>query len=173
MTAGDEQGIRGALRREAARIEEDCLHSAKGHFSAGRIWSNIHFAVGLPAAVMAASASKAAFDNDDITAGVLAIIAAALVAMVTFLNPQARANAHHTAGTRYNSIRNQVRIVREIDMISDKPTEDLTDLVKRLGTERDRLNESSPQIPRWAFLMAKKGIAAGEADYAVDSDERK
>ena len=45
--------------------------------------------------------------------------------------------------------------------------EELVAKLTRLADERDRLNQESPQIPRWAYRVAKKGIERGEARYLV------
>jgi len=37
--------------------------------------------------------------------------------------------------------------------------------------KRNELSQKSPQIPKWTFRKACKGITEGEADYKVD--ERK
>ena len=44
----------------------------------------------------------------------------------------------------------------------------LADKLKDLSEQRDRLNRECPQIPRWAYKRAKKGIEEGEASYEVD-----
>ena len=63
----------------------------------------------------------------------------------------------------------QARIFRTVE--ADGPIADQQVVVelKRLATQRDELNEGSPQIPRWAYSKAKKGIEAGEARHEVDT----
>ena len=43
--------------------------------------------------------------------------------------------------------------------------------MEALGNEKDRLNLSSPQIPYWAYRIAKRQIAAGEASFRVDKEK--
>ncbi len=40
--------------------------------------------------------------------------------------------------------------------------------LQALAGETDRLNLASPQIPYWAYKIAKRQIAAGEASFGVD-----
>jgi hypothetical protein len=159
--------IQDAIINEARRVEEDCLYSAKGHFEAGRAWSKAHLWIGLPSAILAAIASASAFQSAEATAGILAAVVVALAALSTFLNPNERAVSHHTAGTRYNAIRNQARIFRTIELpmstAADGPAR-----LRELAQQRDDLNQASPQIPRWAFARARKAIESGEASYEVD-----
>ena len=154
---------------EASRIEEDSLHSAKGHFEAARHWSRAHMWLGLPTAIIAGVAGVSALQDQTLVAGTLAIVAAALASVSTFLNPSKRAAAHHFAGTKFNSLRNRTRAFREVELHSGAPIQDPAEHVKLLGRERDELNEASPQIPRRAFERARRGIEAGEAQYEVDS----
>lgn len=163
--------MRERLISEAQRIEEDSLFSAKGHFSSATVWGKVYLWLGIPSAVLAAIAGVSAlstFDNSDVVAGVLALIVAALAAITTFLNPNERTNLHHASGTRFNSLRNNARIFREIDCESQDPDDELIRKLKELATRRDELNEQSPQIGRWAYQRARKSIEAGEARYEVD-----
>lgn len=154
---------------EASRIEEDALYSARGHFEAARGWNRLHYWLGVPTAVLAAVAGASAVAHNTVVAVVLGIIVTVLSALSTFLNPSDRSHQHHAAATRFNEVRNKTRIFREIDLrrlAGDNGV--LVDRLKELGFQRDELNKTSPQIPRWAFERARKGIRAGEATYSVD-----
>jgi hypothetical protein len=161
--------------KEAKRIEEDSLYSAKGHFVTADFWTNFHLWIGVPTVILAAIAGASAlsqFDNHNIIAGILAIIVAALTAVTTFLNPNEKANSHRNAGNKYNSLRNKARIFHEVDCCGEDLDQELTIQLKELAKQRDELNQSSPQISRWAFKKARKGIEDGEADYNVDEQNK-
>ena len=128
-----------SIRLEASRIEEDAIFSARGHFEAARVWSAAHLGIGGPAAIFAALAGVSALADNLPIAAALAILVTVLTALVTFLNPSQRANRHHVAGTYFNALRNQARILREIDSVCDGPLEDLR---KRLSRYRLRANVS-------------------------------
>jgi len=159
--------------KEAQRIEQDTLYSAKGHLTAAHFWSALHFRLGLPTSVLAAIAAASAFLKTDknVVAGSISTLVAALSAMTTFLNPNARAAAHLQAGNSYDALRNKARIFRTIECWGGDSDSVLTKKVKDLSGEKDKLNRESPQPPRWAYQIAKKGIAAGEAEYAVDKQQ--
>ncbi len=156
--------------KEAKRIEEDSLYSSKGHFYAAQFWTNFHLWIGVPTTIMAAIAGASAlsqFDNHQIIAGLLAILVSAFSAVTTFINPNEKSVAHHNAGNQYTALKNQARIFSEIDIdLEDKS--DLLTKLKLLSKERDKLNKESPQIPRWAFSKARKGVIDGEAQYKID-----
>jgi hypothetical protein len=122
---------------------------------------------------LAAIAAASAFLKSDrnIAAGLISTLVAALSAMTTFLNPNARAAAHLKAGNNYDALHNKARIFRTIECWGGDSDSILTKKVKDLSGEKDKLNRESPQPPKWAYRTAKKGIAAGEAEYAVDKQQ--
>jgi hypothetical protein len=164
----EERSVKSKLREEASRIGQDAIYSAKGHFAAAEAWSKLNLILGLPAALLAAIAGGAAltrFDHHSLIAGLLAICVAALTAMVTFLNPQEKANLHARAGNAYTSLRNKSRIFGEIHCSLDTPESELLAKLEELDERRTRLNQGSPKIPPWAYRVAKQGMQEGEAEY--------
>lgn len=158
------------LQREACRIEEDSLFSTKGHFEAARAWGTLHLWLGIPAAVLAANASGSAFAENVLIAGSLALFASVLSAISAFLNPSERSQFHHHAGAKFNSLRKRARMLREIDLKSQTEQTELLNSIKKMAEERDSLNMSSPQIPRFAFKRARSAIESKEAVYEIDSN---
>ncbi len=156
-----------ALTKECERIEEDCLHSMKGHFNAGSRWNKVHLWMGIPSAVLAAWAGIEAFNDNPSLTALLALLSGALTATITFLSPQKVSDKHTNAGREYNVLRNKSRRVREIESLTASP-EDLKSQVDELADKKDALNSMSPTIPRWAYEKAKKDIDAGRAEYLVD-----
>lgn len=51
------QNLVSALCKEAERIEEDSIHSAKGHFNTAAIWNRRHYWLGVPATLFCALVS--------------------------------------------------------------------------------------------------------------------
>jgi hypothetical protein len=49
----------------------------------------------------------------------------------------------------------------------------LTEKLKYLSEQKDKLNQSYPQVPFWAYRTAKRGIESGEGDYVIDSPKAK
>ena len=115
---------------EAQRIEEDSLYSAKGHFYAAQFWESFHLWVGVPTSIIAAIAGTSALNEAHILAGVLAMLVAGLTAIITFVNPNEKANAHHTAGNAYNSLNNDSRIFHDIEA---QKADDVELLMKNLN----------------------------------------
>jgi len=102
-----EQKIKSEIINEAKRIGEDALNSSKSHFICAAFWRNIHYGLGLPAAIFTALAgtnSIAQQQNSYLATAVLSLIATILIGVLTFLNPQEKANRHHNAGNDYRKI---------------------------------------------------------------------
>jgi hypothetical protein len=155
---------------EALRIEEATMHSSKGHFAAAAIWRGMHVGLGVPTTILASIVAASAFSKLDSThsiAGWISILVAVLAGLTTFLNPPAKANAHFIAGNSYNTLRDKTRMYRTIDCLHDSD-EALTKRLQELCDEKNELNQKSPPIPWFGRCFAKRGIAAGEAAYAVD-----
>lgn len=163
---------RDAIVKEAKRIEENCLFSSKGHFVASHFWTNFHLWIGIPSVIIAAVAgtlSFAQFTNHHIVSGVLSIVVVVLTAVSTFLNPKERAGTYLSSGNNYESLRCKVRIFWTIECRNENSEQLLTDRLKDLAQERDRLNRDCPQVPKLAYLKAKRGIESGEASFQVDA----
>ncbi|HET7086023.1 MAG TPA: SLATT domain-containing protein [Rhizomicrobium sp.] len=156
---------------EAKRIEESLLHSSKGHFAAADRWANLHLWIGLPMILFSSIAGAAAlseFDPKHIIAGLLSIIVAVLSAVITFLNPNQKVSAHLAAGNSYDALLNEVRIFRTIGCWEEKSDAVISERLRHFSARKTHLNQTCPQVPRWAYLTGKKGIDAGEGKYAVD-----
>ena len=159
------------IMKEAKRIEESTLYSAKGHFVAASFWSYFHLVIGIPVVGMSAIAGLSIlsdFDKSKTLSGILTISVTGLSALMTFLNPNGRSSTHLNCGNGYDSINNKVRIFRTIDCWREKSEEVLTEKLKYYSEQKDRLNNTSPQIPWFAYLLARKGIEKGEADFIAD-----
>lgn len=155
----------GEYVREARRIEEDSLYSSKGHYNASEYWQNVHYWTGIPNCIIAAIAGLSAFNGYPIAAGVLAVLAAAITATITFLNPEAKSASHNSAAVEYHALRNRARIFANITINAGLDDEALNRRFEELALQRENLNTVSPQIPEKAFLKARAGIEAGEADH--------
>jgi hypothetical protein len=160
--------------KEAQRIEESLLHSSKGHYAAASRWAGFNMTVGLSMAIISAVAGAAAFQSWDTSgtlAGICSFVVVVLSSLITFLNPNDRASAHRDAGHSYDALMNKVRIFYTIECWRIDAEDILADKIVQLSGAKDELNAKCPQIPRWAYKKAKKGIDAGEGAYAVDKKE--
>lgn len=175
----DEVALRQALRNEASRVIEDCLHTGRNHQEAGLRWAGINTWLGVPAAVattvLAGGAGVSAIlDQRSGVTAVLALAAAALSAARGFLRPGEVSEAHSLKGNRFISLRNDARMFQQLDLLSGQASEELVARIKELRQRYADLNEAPPLvIQRQDYLKAKRGIEAGESEYAVDATATK
>ena len=113
----DSNNLTLALSKEAERIEEDSIHSAKGHFNASDIWRCRHYWLGIPATILGALAGAAIVKDWTVLASLLSLAATILTALVTFLKPTERASEHKTVGDQYLALKNDARVFREIELL--------------------------------------------------------
>jgi hypothetical protein len=160
--------MKAELTKEAARIEEDALHSGKGHLNAADCWAKIHRWMGLPSTVLAALAAFS-IKNSPECAAVLAFLSAAFGAAFTFLNPSEHASTHRTIGGQYLSLKNDARTFANIklQLLDDAAA---VKEFEELSSRRNKLNESGIDIPRWAYEKAVKDVNNGRNKYAVDKE---
>jgi hypothetical protein len=168
--------VRDEVILEAQRLEESTRDSSKGHHCAAERWSKRGNQLGIPTAIISGITSLAVFAqaSKDIwwigaIAAILSVIVTILTTLTTVLKPTDRENAHLAAGNAYNKLNNATRVFWSIECWTATATEEsmaakLNDLV----AQKDALNAESPQVPPWAWAMAKERIAKGESTYAVD-----
>lgn len=157
---------------EAQRIEESALCSSKGHFAASSFWANFHLWLGIPMVVMAVIAGSSFIGDNNILGALLSLVIAILSGVITFLNPNQKSGAHLSAGNNYDALLNEVRILRTIDCWREDSEQILTERLKNFSSQKSKLNQSSPQIPWWAYQMAMRGVRAGEGSYEIDKKVR-
>lgn len=156
------------LAAEAQRIEEDTEHSFKGHYNAAARWARYHLWIGLPSALLAAVAGAAAFKDLPELAGALALVSTALTTVLTFLKPSERSEMHKTVAGQYQTLRNQARIFREIELADCGSPDQAKARLMELAWSRDELNQTAPDPGRRNYELAKKDIDSGRARYRVD-----
>ncbi|MDF7824460.1 SLATT domain-containing protein [Pontiellaceae bacterium B12227] len=162
--------LREELSKEAYRIEEDSLYSAKRHYNAADRWRNINLCIGIPSAAIAATAGCFGFLDWALPAGALAVISTALIIVSTFLRPFERSDIHKSVAGQYLELRNHARIFRDIDLIPDIKDNGPRNRLKALDERRNALNQKSPGTAKCDDKKAVADIEAGRAVYEVDKE---
>ena len=154
---------------EAKRLEEGVLYSEKGHFSIANVWKRVHYGLGIPGTILAAAAGVSALTENEVLAGGLAIVAAVLTALITFLEPDKTAARHHNAGIKYNAIRGKIRRMRNIDLADGKYSTELRAQLEALAEEKATVTQEAPHLGRLAYRLGKRSIQRKEHAYSVDA----
>jgi hypothetical protein len=104
-----------------------------------------------------------------VAAGILALCAAGLGAVMTTLNAARRAEQAHVAANGYLSLRNDARRLRTIELLGlefDDAKQALAELTER----ENEINQAAPIPSRFAFRRGKRNIKRGGTAYRVDRD---
>lgn len=166
------QDPKDAIRKELERIEEDCIHSGKAHFNAGVRWMRYHYLLGVPSVVLSSIAGAAFFKDFGTAGGVIAAVVAVLTSLMTFLKPSERASTHKSSGDQYLTLRNDVRVFREIKLMHACDDKTAIASMDEFTKRRNELNQASAQVSRGDFEAARAGIDQGEAQHRVDGSRK-
>ncbi len=140
-----------ALAGEAERLEGVCIRRALGHRHSCNFWNAMNYVLGLPSVVLAAVAGTSAFaasGHHHVLAGILALAAAVVAALATFLNPSQNARLHQHAAASYGALEGDFRRFASIDLVM--PGGQAAALEAKLDDAVNRFNEvdaASPPIP--------------------------
>ncbi len=167
-----DQSVIKQIGNELERLEEDAKYTSKGHFAQAATWGNAHIWIGVVGVLLAVTAGVVVFGGPSWIAAlvsILALAAACLNALQTFLNPEQRSVTHKKYGAMFKGIRDRARMLRTIKL--EAVTDDgnkIYEEVEALRHEYQDLNEAAPQISDRARKTARRGIEEGEAEYEVD-----
>jgi hypothetical protein len=161
---------RSELSDELQRIEESAMWSAQGQFEQAKLWRSLNLMLGIPASALAAVSGVTALASTAgrVPAGVVAIAAAAIGTVLTTINAGQKAAKATAAANAYLEIQTAARQARLLDLPSLN-MEAVRSLVAKLTARRNEVNKAADPINRIAYLRAKKVLAAGGQEYAVDT----
>ena len=156
------------INTEAQRIVEDSLYSARSHFEASRVWGWLYTVLGLPIAIVSAISGISVISQDYDLAMGLAFTVSILTAISSFLNVAKRQQDHKQYGSQYLALRNDAHLFSKVGIQTTKSLQGAATALEKLNETRNRLNDEAPDIPRWAYSMAKTNIERGEAEHESD-----
>jgi parvulin-like peptidyl-prolyl isomerase len=158
---------------EAHRLEESAEYSAQGQFERAKFWRGLNLTLGVGAAFLAAVAGVVGLASDSarILSGVLALIAAGIVSVLTTLNADRRHSQAAAAANAYLEIQTAARQLHAVDLPKldyDTARAQLAELTAR----RDEINKTADMPSRRAYRRAQADIERGGQNYNVDKAGR-
>ena len=165
---------REAIRGELQRLEESAMFSSQAQFEQTKKWRSVNYLLGIPASLLAAAAGGTALaaTAGRVAAGIMAIVAAGLGALLTTVNASHHMNQASSAANAYLEIQTAARQYRLIDL----PNGDLSEARQQLAeltARRDEQNKTAEAPSRSAYKKAKANITGGGQSYAIDSTREK
>ena len=169
----DLPGTLKAIEDELSRIEEAATYASQSQFSQAKIWRAVNLVLGGLATGLAAAAGGGALANliGKTVAGLVALGAAVVGALMTSINANRRAEQAHVSANAYLSLQADARIARTVDL----PSMDLEAAraqLAELSARREEINKSA-EIPFYlAYLLGRRNVGRGGTTYEVDSGEK-
>lgn len=153
---------------EALRLEEDCNYSAKGHFESAKKWRYLYYLLMFFSILTLILSISNIFTNFSNLSVIFNIITGFVTVIIIFLNPQEKYISHQNSGNHFLSLRNEIRIFREIE-ISSLELNQKIEKISFLSKKRDELNINSLPISTYGYENAKKQIETDKnAIYEID-----
>jgi hypothetical protein len=158
------------LANELQRIEESAMWSAPGQFEQAKQWRSLNLILGVPTSAFAAVSGITALASTAgrVSAGVIAIAAAAASAVLTTLNAGQKAAKATAAANAYLESQTAARQARLLDLPSQN-MDARRATVAKLTSRRDDVNKTVDPINRIAYARAKKILEVGGQEYQADS----
>ena len=156
------------VKDELRRLEGLCLIAAERHYAAETPWYHLNYWLGIPSMMISAITGASAFskfeNHEWVTAGI-ALIAAGLAALLTFLDPFKRASVHHTTGRGFEALYHAAgRLVRLETPAETARVDALEKKLAELTLKFDELLQSSPALPGRAYAIAEKKLISGNGE---------
>lgn len=144
---------------ELRRRTRNCQALTRANLLLANIWSSAHLYIGIPNTALATLAGVSALSDLGVPktwTALLSISVAVLTALITFLNPTAKYSSYHSAAQRYQAVADKYLILA---LKSENITEQtLLNELTILNSEYNKVMESSPVVPTWAYKRGKHDV---------------
>lgn len=146
------------LKFEAHRITQQSLVAAERHYAAETPWYHMNYVLGVPSTLFAALAAASAGEYKQV-AVVAGVLAAALTALLTFLDPHKRASAHHSVGRNFEALYNAAGFFERFELCAGgSDAVSLHTKLQKLDAQFHELLNSSPAVSPRAQAEAKQKV---------------
>jgi hypothetical protein len=135
------------LAEKARVLKREADRRSRLHDLDGEIWGWFYYLIGVPAALLAASAgANILFGKNSTVSGVLALLAAALTALLTALNPAKEASGHREAAASYDKLKNDADFFSDVIAQSGASAETLVRKYEALAERKHELDRKGPPV---------------------------
>lgn len=150
-----------ALATEGSQVDCDLLYTEKAHFAAAERLRRVHLWLGCTATVASAAAAATLLKDIAAATGALALLGAVGTALLTFIKPDQRAEAHLAAGRQLGALRVELRQLMRLDL-GRLPNQEVRDHLADVVTRKANIDESTPGTAERDFQAASKKIQRGD-----------
>lgn len=163
--------VREKIRQEVSKLHTDVLYSSKGHYYAAGMWKWVHYILGGVSIALGACLARE-MSLFGLTIAEMGGIVVVCSALQTFLNTKKTERSHFVSGVKYNTLQVRARRFASIDCDADSGIDvgTLRSAMEKMYQEKSELDLKSEKISKLAYLLAKRGIANGEASYGDETE---
>ena len=160
----DDGAWRDAAAEELRQLIDDMLHTEKTHMAAAERLQGLHQRLGIAATVLATGAAAtivAAWSR--VAAGLLALGAAIVSGVLTFIKPERTAEQHLAVGRQLAVLRVRAREVLNLDLPqlgSDK----LRKTIDEIAAKKAAVDAAAPGTQGRDYNVARNKITKGTFD---------
>lgn len=161
---------RRAMHKEADRVHEGAKHSAQNQLEYAKTWRSVDRWLGGAAALLAALAGAGGL-AEVLTAqwaGLIALLAAGVGGVATFLDASRTRSHAQASGNAYLALQQDCRVFIEIDL-ENKTIDEAREVLNELVIRQQELNATADLPSRRARRKGKKNIEDGSQDYEADA----
>ncbi len=141
-----------------------CRILSRAHVLVSIRWSNTHLYIGIPSTVFAALAGVQALAElsqersawGSIVQIILSILVAGLAPLLTFLNPNEKANNHQTASRVYEQMGDRYDAFLLRCLVESRGLQQELDELVQLNLAYSEEKKPLPLTPEWAFQKARR-----------------
>ncbi|MBD2483690.1 SLATT domain-containing protein [Planktothrix sp. FACHB-1365] len=132
-----------------------CRVLSQAHIYVSIRWTRTHLYIGIPSTVLAAVAGVQAISGTyQLVAVIIPVLVAILAPLLTFLDPNGKANTHLVASRVYEQMADQYDSFLLKCRLEPRPIEEeLNDLVQ-INSAYGESKKSLPACPEWAYQKA-------------------
>ena len=135
-----------------------CLVLSQAHIDVSIRWSTAHLYIGIPSTILAAIASVQAINSlggeYQLLSVVIAVLVAILAPLLTFLDPNGRANNHLNASRIYEQMADQYDSFILKCRLEPRSIKEEFDDLTQLNFTYSESKKNLPACPEWAYQKA-------------------
>jgi hypothetical protein len=144
------------LCKQAKKIEADCDRASVRDSLVSANWDKWNLRLGVSSALLAGAAASVAQLPADwkIVTSVLALLAAIIGSILTFLAPSQKAGAYHKFSKSYQALRDNIRIFIALRCATGDDVKALEIEFQKLLSEKQKIDADHPVIPERYYATA-------------------
>jgi hypothetical protein len=160
----DDSEWRDAAAEELRQLIDDMLHTEKTHMAAAERLQGVHLWLGLAATVLAtAAAATIVAAASKVAAGILALGAAIVSGVLTFMKPERTAEQHLAAGRQLAALRVHARQVLSLDL-RQLGADRLRKAIDEIAAKKAAIDDAAPGTRGRDYNVARGKITRGTFD---------